>query len=135
MRYLALAIDYDGTLARDSRVDDATLAALGRLRASGRRVILVTGRRLDDLLEVCDCIDHFDYIVAENGAHLYEPASRDSTLLAEPPPQAFIAALRARGVRPLEIGKVIVATHAPYQSAVLDTIRDGHTPPIVVHGF
>lgn len=124
MRYLALATDYDGTLARDSRVDEATLAALGRLRASGRRAILVTGRRLDDLLEVCNCIDHFDYIVAENGAHLYEPAGRDTTLLAEPPPQAFIAALRARGVRPLEVGKVIVATHAPHQSAVMETIRE-----------
>lgn len=124
MRYLALATDYDGTLTRDSHVDDATLAALGRLRASGRRVILVTGRRLDDLLEVCNCIDHFDYVVAENGAHLYEPATRDSTLLAEPPPQAFVAALRARGVQPLEVGQVIVATHAPHESAVMDTIRE-----------
>lgn len=60
MRYLALATDYDGTLARDSRVDAATLAALERLRASGRRAILVTGLRLDDLLEVCHCIDQFD---------------------------------------------------------------------------
>lgn len=124
MRYLALATDYDNTLARDSRVDDATLAALGRLRASGRRTILVTGRLLDDLLEACNCIDYFDFIVAENGAHLYEPATRDSTLLAEPPPQAFIAALRARGVQPLEVGQVIVATRAPNQSAVIEIIRE-----------
>lgn len=124
MRYLALATDYDNTLARDSRVDDATLAALGRLRASGRRAILLTGRQLDDLLAVCNCIDRFDYIVAENGAHLYEPASRTSTLLAKPLPQAFIAALRARGVNPLEVGKVIVATYAPHEFEVIQTIRE-----------
>jgi len=124
MRYLALASDYDSTLATDGRVADPTRAALGRLRASGRRTILVTGRRLDDLLHVCDCVDLFDYVVAENGALVYDPRSRDITLLADPPPEQFIAALRRRRVQPLEIGKVIVATHAPQQAAVLETIRE-----------
>jgi len=49
MLHFALAADYDGALAKDGRVDDATLAALERLRASGRSLLLVTGRRLDDL--------------------------------------------------------------------------------------
>ena len=49
MRYLALATDYDGTLAADGRVAGDTVAALERLRASGRKLILVTGRELDDL--------------------------------------------------------------------------------------
>ena len=48
MRYLALASDYDGTLAHDGRVDEETIAAIARLRASGRKLILVTGRHLDD---------------------------------------------------------------------------------------
>src|SRR4051812_4525728 len=52
MRYLALATDYDGTIAHDGVVDDATLDALRRLRESGRRVLLVTGRELDELLGV-----------------------------------------------------------------------------------
>ena len=124
MRYLALASDYDNTLAANGRVADATRAALGRLRASGRRAILVTGRRLDDLLRVCDCIDFFDYVVAENGALVYDPQSRDITLLADPPPEQFIAALRRRGVQPLEVGKVIVATHAPQETLVIETIRE-----------
>ena len=46
MHYLALASDYDGTLATDGRVDNATIAALERLRDSGRRLLLVTGREL-----------------------------------------------------------------------------------------
>jgi HAD superfamily hydrolase (TIGR01484 family) len=124
MRYLALATDYDNTLAADGRVAGPTRAALELLRASGRRVILVTGRRLDDLLRICDCSGLFDYIVAENGAVLYEPQSRDITLLAEPPPEEFVAALRQRGVQPLEVGKVIVATHAPQETHVIETIRE-----------
>ena len=43
MQYLVLATDYDGTLAQQGRVDEPTLAALGRLRRSGRKIILVTG--------------------------------------------------------------------------------------------
>lgn len=124
MRYLALATDYDNTLASDGRVAGTTRAALERLRASGRRAILVTGRRLDDLLRVCECSDLFDYVVAENGALVYEPQSREITLLAEPPPEQFVAALRRRGVQPLEVGKVIVATHAPHEANVIDAIRE-----------
>src|SRR5688572_757327 len=124
MRYLALAMDYDNTLAADGRVAGATRAALERLRATGRRAILVTGRRLDDLLRVCDCSSLFDYIVAENGALLYTPESRDIALLAESPPEQFAAALRRRGVQPLEVGKVIVATHAPQETQVIETIRE-----------
>jgi HAD superfamily hydrolase (TIGR01484 family) len=124
MRYLALASDYDNTLAANGQVAGPTRAALERLRASGRRAILVTGRRLEDLLRVCDCSHLFDYIVAENGAVLYEPQSRAITLLAEPPPERFIAALRRRDVQPLEIGSVIVATHAPQETAVIETIRE-----------
>ena len=44
MRYLALACDYDGTLASDGQVSIGTLAALQRLLASGRKLILVSGR-------------------------------------------------------------------------------------------
>lgn len=97
MRYYALATDYDGTLASQGRVDDATLAALERLRASGRKLIMVTGRELNDLLHVFPQIDLFDHVVAENGALLYRPASREEKRLGEPPPEAFVDALQKRG--------------------------------------
>ena len=66
MRYLALASDYDGTRATDGHVNQETLAALERLR-NGRKLILVTGRELDDLLRVFEQIHLFDLVVAENG--------------------------------------------------------------------
>ena len=52
MRFLVLAADYDGTLATEGKVDDSTLDALERLRASGRKLILVTGRHLPDICRV-----------------------------------------------------------------------------------
>ena len=124
MRYLALACDYDGTLAHDGRVTESTLAALGRLLASGRRLVMVTGRELDDLSKTFAHLRLFERIVVENGALLYAPADGREKRLAEPPPQAFVDRLHARGVAGLSVGRVIVATWHPYENVVLDTIRD-----------
>lgn len=124
MRYLALACDYDGTLAAKGQVAPETVAALERLRASGRQLLLVTGRELDDLLAVCPHVPLFDRVVAENGAVLYHPARQEMTLLSAPPPEAFIRMLQARGVAPLSAGRVIVATWQPQETAVLEVIRE-----------
>jgi hydroxymethylpyrimidine pyrophosphatase-like HAD family hydrolase len=84
MRYLALAVDYDGTAATDGKLSDATSLAIDRVRASGRRVVLVTGRRVDDLLRVCPRITLFDLVVAENGGVIYDTQRREEVLLAAP---------------------------------------------------
>jgi len=124
MRYVVLATDYDGTLATDGKVDDATIAALTRLRESGRRLVLVTGRDLDDLLRVFPRIDLCDRVVAENGALLYRPATHEELALAERPPESFVALLRERGVDDVAVGRVIVATWEPHDMAVRESIRD-----------
>jgi HAD superfamily hydrolase (TIGR01484 family) len=124
VRYVAFATDYDGTLATDGRVGDDVVAALERVRASGRKLLLVTGRELDDLLAVFPRVDLFDRVVAENGALVYEPATRALHLLAERPPEAFVSALRARGVAPLAVGRAIVATWQPHEQEVLAVIRE-----------
>jgi hydroxymethylpyrimidine pyrophosphatase-like HAD family hydrolase len=67
MRFLALVTDYDGVIARDGVSSDTALSAIERLRRSGRRGILVTGRRLDDLRQSCPDLSLFDCVVAENG--------------------------------------------------------------------
>ena len=110
MRYQLLATDYDGTLATDSKVTAETVAALKDLLATGRRLVLVTGRELDDLMTVYPDLTIFERVVAENGALLYRPATKERRRLAEPPPAALLAALRRRGVAPLSSGEVIVAT-------------------------
>ncbi len=124
MRYLALACDYDGTIAHHGRVDDQTIAALERVRASGRKLLLVTGRELGDLAAVFPRLDLFDRVVAENGALLYRPATKEQKVLGEPPPAALVERLREAGVAPLSAGKVIVATWEPHETTVLEAIRD-----------
>lgn len=63
MRYHVLATDYDGTLARDGRVSDSTLLALHRFVASGRKLILVTGRELPQLKSVFSALSLFHWVV------------------------------------------------------------------------
>jgi hydroxymethylpyrimidine pyrophosphatase-like HAD family hydrolase len=127
MRFLVLATDYDGTIAHHGVVDAATRDALVRVRASGRKVALVTGREMTDLEKVFTAtempLELFDVVVAENGAVIYHPDTRKSRLVAEPPPPAFAQALRDAGVTPLSVGQVIVATWQPHETVVLDTIR------------
>ncbi len=124
MRYLLLATDYDGTLALHGRVDEPTLAAVERLRETGRKVILVTGRELPELLEVFPEIHLCDLVVAENGALLYCPATKEERVLSDPPPPALVEDLRKRGVESLSAGRVIVATWKPHETTVLEVIRD-----------
>jgi hydroxymethylpyrimidine pyrophosphatase-like HAD family hydrolase len=124
MRYHLLATDYDATLATDGTVAVETVDALNDVRATGRRIVLVTGRELDDLMSVHPDLAVFERVVAENGALLYRPATKEKTRLAEPPPAALLAALRKRCVAPLSTGEVIIATREPHETTVLDAIRE-----------
>lgn len=124
MRYHALACDYDGTIAHDGRVEPATEAALERLAASGRRLILVTGRELPDLQRVFPRLELFDRVIAENGGLLYRPDTREERLLTEPADPRLVARLQAEEVTPLSVGRAIVATWEPNDPIVLAAIRD-----------
>src|SRR5262245_7310351 len=66
----------------------------------------------------------FDLVVAENGGLLFDPAKKEETALAEPPPAALVERLRELGVKPLSIGRTIIATWEPNESLVLKAIRD-----------
>ncbi len=123
MRFRAIASDYDGTLARDGRVDRDTLAGLERARESGRKLILVTGRELPSLRDVFSSLHLFDWIVAENGALLHHPITGEERLLCPAASCELVANLRKRGV-PLSVGKCIVATVRPHDVAVLLAIRE-----------
>jgi phosphoglycolate phosphatase (TIGR01487 family) len=121
--YQALVTDYDGTLAHHGKVSPETLAAIGRLRASGKKLVLVTGRELEELKQVFPDIGLCDLVVAENGALLYWPTTTRIRLLAEPAPEKFAQELRARGI-PVAVGRVIVATVEPHEATVLQTIKE-----------
>lgn len=123
MHYLALATDYDGTLASEGTVDQFTLAALQRARQVGVKLILVTGRELSDLFNNFPHGHLFDRIVVENGALLYNPADGTTRSLSSAPPPEFLRKLMDQQV-PFSVGHSIVATVEPHESTVLAAIRD-----------
>ncbi|TPI35030.1 HAD-IIB family hydrolase [Mesorhizobium sp. B3-2-1] len=123
MYFIALATDYDGTLAHDGAVSKKTLAALERFKKSGRKLLLVTGRELPDLKRVFPDVRLFDKVVAENGALIYTPASEEERVISPSPEPKFVARLKKQGVKPLSVGQSIVATWEPHQATVLEVIK------------
>src|SRR5262245_41165572 len=63
MYFMALAVDFDGTLAYAGNVSAQTIDALIAIKASGRKLILVTGRMLEELKQIFDRLDLFDFVV------------------------------------------------------------------------
>ena len=74
--FALIAAEYDGTVAHDGTVDGETITALQRLKETGRKLVLVTGRELPDLKRVFPNLALFDRVVAENGALIYNPGDR-----------------------------------------------------------
>lgn len=124
MRYFALASDYDGTLAEHGKVNQNTIESLERLKNTGRKLLLVTGRRLPELLDIFPEVKLFDIVIAENGALLYYPETGEQKPLADPPPPQFIKKLKEYKVSPFTVGKVIVATWRPFETEVLKVIHE-----------
>ena len=119
--FRALAIDYDGTLTDGVRPSADVLEALAGVRAGGLRIILVTGRILAELRGVFpDFEDHFDLVVAENGAVLL--AEGVSRALTAPVPTALDEALLRRGIS-FRRGQVLLACDGEHDVAVLEELR------------
>src|SRR5687768_16389910 len=98
VKLFSLALDYDGTIARDDRLDPAIRDAIARIRARGVTVLLATGRILDDLRRVAGELHFVDGVIAENGAVLHFPESGHTSLLAPAVPQTFLDELARRGL-------------------------------------
>jgi hypothetical protein len=124
MRYLALATDYDGTLAEGGAVSADTLRALERASGSGCGLLLVTGREMDDIVRVFPRLDIFDRVVSENGALIYRPEDRSEHYLARRPPQEFLDALQRRNVSPLSVGRVVIASLETETPKIIDALRE-----------
>jgi hydroxymethylpyrimidine pyrophosphatase-like HAD family hydrolase len=120
----ALALDYDGTIADEGVVLPPTVAALERLKASGRRLILVTGRLVDDLDRVFGRLELFAAVVAENGSVLYRPDLGVTRALAPPAPKAFTGSLRRRGVAPLNVGRSTISADRRWAGAFLEALEE-----------
>ena len=118
--FRAVAVDFDGTLTAGARPDEAVLEAIADLRGCGIRVVLATGRILGELRHGFPDVDeHFDSIVAENGALISGPHGR--RLLADPVDEVLEDALLRRRV-PVRAGEVLLACDAAHDLVVLEEI-------------
>ncbi|MEY4637080.1 MAG: Sugar phosphatase YidA [Acidobacteriota bacterium] len=131
MRLFSLALDYDGTIARDDRLDPAVRDAIALARTRGITVLLATGRILDDLRRVAGELHFVDGVIAENGAVLHFPESGHTTLLAPGIPKSFLDELTRRGV-PFQAGQALVDTDAVHARAVLEVIHALELPLVLI---
>ena len=129
MKFAALALDYDGTIATDGILNPAVREAVGSVRRRGIAVALVTGRRLVDLRRVAGDLACFDVIVAENGAVL-EFAGGRHVLLGHPASPDVLRALRERQIA-VEAGECVLEADATSAGAILDVIRLQEQPLIL----
>jgi hypothetical protein len=119
--FKAVAVDFDGTLTEDGTPSSSVLSAIRSARDLGLRILLVTGRTLDDLLRVFpDAHDHFDATVAENGAILR--VGEGHRRLARPLAPELAQALQGRGIH-VQVGEVIVGCDAVHDAAAFEEVR------------
>jgi hypothetical protein len=130
MKFSALALDYDGTIAVDGRMEPAVRDAVGDVRQRGIAVILVTGRRLSELTRMAGDLTCFDVVVAENGAVLEFPSSGRHVLLAHPPRDVFVRELQRRRV-PFDAGEAVVEADAGQALPIVEVIRALEQPLIL----
>lgn len=131
MKFSALALDFDGTIARDDVLDPGVREAIAELRAQDIVVLLVTGRILEDLRRVAGDLHFVDAVVAENGAVIEFPVNGYSTAPAEPPSQKLLDELRRAGIR-FYAGRVIVESDASEAPRILAIIRLLELPLVLV---
>ena len=122
-KFAILVCDYDGTLATGETASSQIIEALISASEAGTKLVLATGRELPDIRRVLPEIELFQWVVAENGAVLFEPATGVKEVLGAAPPDSFFQALRKRGVGPVAQGEVIAAIQSRHAAVLEETIR------------
>jgi len=130
MKFGVLALDYDGTIARDDVLSPDVKGAIAEARAHGIVVIIATGRLLPDLRSGAGDLNFVDAIVAENGAVIAFPNGQ-TRLVGHLPPQIFFDELRRRGVK-FRSGQCVVEADASAAATILATIRDLELPLVIL---
>jgi hydroxymethylpyrimidine pyrophosphatase-like HAD family hydrolase len=130
MKLAAVALDYDGTIATDGVLNPMVRDAIGEIRRRSVAVLLVTGRRIQDLRRAAGDLNCFDVVVGENGAVLEFPASGRHMLLSHRPAPAVVAELQRRQVD-IAVGECVIEADAAAAPVVLDVVRGLEQPLIL----
>lgn len=129
MKFSVLTLDYDGTIAREGKLDPNVRSAIDEARARGIVVVLVTGRILSDLRRVAGNLESFDAVVAENGAVLAFPGGW-TRVLSRPPSRAFLDELCLQKVR-FHMGDCVVEADAAAASRLLAAVQKVECPLVL----
>lgn len=130
MKFLVLALDFDGTIAQNDVLDPGVRQAIADLRSRGIIVILVTGRIIEDLRRVAGDLHFVDTVVGENGSVVEFPASGHRTVLAPAPPAAFVQGLRDLGI-PHSVGQSVVEADSGQAAAILSVVQRLELPLVL----
>ena len=131
MNLSAIALDYDGTIARNDVLDASVREAIAAARAHGIAVLLVTGKILADLRRHAGDLHFVDGVVAENGAVLHFPDTGHTTSLAPAVLPAFTAELSRRNI-PFQAGDYLVDASASEAVRILGVVRDLELPLVLL---
>lgn len=130
MKFGVLAMDYDGTIARDGVLDSDVRAAIAEVRSYGIKVLIVTGRILSELEQVAGDLHFVDGVVAENGAVLWFPNGH-SRLLGTSSSLGFLKELGRRKLQ-FKAGQSVVEFDAADAPQVLAIIRELELPLVLL---
>ena len=131
MKFSTLALDFDGTIARNDVLDPDVRKAISEARAEGIVVLLVTGRILDDLRRVAGDLYFVDAVVAENGAVIEFPDTGYSRVLAEPPPNVLLNELRREGIT-FAVGQSIIDADCNTAQQILAILQRFELPRVLL---
>ena len=126
MKFGVLALDYDGTIARDGVLDLEVRSAIAEVRARGIAVVIVTGRILAELERVAGDLHFVDAVVGENGAVMWF-ANGHTRQLAYSTSVKFLQELGRRGLS-FKAGQCVVELDAGAAPQVLSVIRELELP-------
>jgi hydroxymethylpyrimidine pyrophosphatase-like HAD family hydrolase len=130
MKFGVLALDYDGTIARDGALDPEVRSAIVEVRQRGIAVVIVTGRILAELEQVAGDLHFVDAVVGENGAVMWF-ANGHTRQLAYSTSIQFLQELGRRGLE-FKAGKCVVELAAAAAPQVLAIIREMELPLVLL---
>jgi hydroxymethylpyrimidine pyrophosphatase-like HAD family hydrolase len=130
MKFGVLALDYDGTIARDGILDSEVRSAIAEVRSYGIAVVIVTGRILAELEQVAGDLHFVDAVVGENGAVMWF-ANGHSRQLAYSTSTQFLQELARRGLE-FKAGQCVVELDAATAPQVLAIIRELELPLVLL---
>jgi hydroxymethylpyrimidine pyrophosphatase-like HAD family hydrolase len=130
---MVIAVDVDGTLFDGVGVAEQAVDALRGARATGHHVVIVTGRRWEELGRVVPSIVELtDRAVCEEGGVMVDVNTGQLTLLADRAEPELLAALLAAEVPGLDVGHVVIGAPTSWLDVVTEVRDSVHSSRAII---